>query len=189
MRSFRQILEESKEIYEFRIKVAGEFDNEKLNKLESALQKFSLGSITKPKRTPIQEHPQDFPPSVVNKEVHIIDVEFEYPSTPAELQTLVSDALCVSEGNVIVMDRHSHVEADREAHIEKTKKPEKYKTLLTSEYEKTPGKPPYGDEYNKKMLKQYKTTKFKIAGEAQENSSPFMDEDKSGKTSPVGSTK
>ena len=185
-KTFKDFLAESERTYEFRIKVAGDFDEDKLPKLENAFEKFGVINVTKPNRTPVQEHPQDFPPEIINREVHMFDVEFAYPSTPQELSVIVSEVMCVSEGHVVVMDRYSHAELEREEHIANTKKSKKYKPLLQSDYEKTPGKPPYGNDYNKKMLKAHKTAKFKSAAGEGMKDNPY--ETSPGNTkSPIGS--
>ena len=60
MKSFRSYLVESEQTYKFRIKMAEKCDDEKMDALETALQKYDMKSISKPKKTPIQEHPMDF---------------------------------------------------------------------------------------------------------------------------------
>ena len=55
MKSFVEYLIESSKTYEFRIKIAGEVTDDQMQRIESLMEKFGLESITKPKRTPIQE--------------------------------------------------------------------------------------------------------------------------------------
>ena len=57
MKSLKSYLVESEQTYKFRIKMAEKCDDETMNALESALEKYEVASISKPKKTPIQEHP------------------------------------------------------------------------------------------------------------------------------------
>ena len=66
MKSFRSYLVESEQTYKFRIKLANELSAETMDALETALEKYEVASISKPKKTPIQEHPMDF--QTLNKE-------------------------------------------------------------------------------------------------------------------------
>jgi hypothetical protein len=54
MKSFSEYLIESEQDYTFRIKVACECSDEMLDKMETALEKWELKSLSKPRRTPIQ---------------------------------------------------------------------------------------------------------------------------------------
>lgn len=80
MKSFKQYLTESKKEYKFRIKYAGTLTDSQIDRIEMALGKYSVLDMSKPKTTPIQEHPMDFQ-TLKNSEVSIVDVTVDYPST------------------------------------------------------------------------------------------------------------
>ena len=50
-----------------------------VDSIETALEKYELKSLSKPKKTPIQEHPMDFQ-TINNAEVHIMDAEVKFSS-------------------------------------------------------------------------------------------------------------
>jgi hypothetical protein len=61
MRSFTEVLTESKKTYEFKIGVAGPLPESFTDRLETCLRKYNISNITSGKKTPIQERPLDFP--------------------------------------------------------------------------------------------------------------------------------
>lgn len=185
MKTFVDYLVESVQSYCYRVKVAGDMPEEAMDHLEASLEKWSLESISKPKTTPIQEHPLDFP-SLSNIEVHIFDIETGYPATIAELQSCIAKCLGASESHVLVVDpEHPEVER-RDEETEEEDKP--YKPLLGSDYEKEKHEIEYGDKFNKKFLKDQETRKYKIAG-GKTPKAKMLDKEPQGNLSPIGSTK
>ena len=61
MKTFAEILNESKATYSFNIGIAGELPEGIEDRLESVMQKFTVRNFTKGKKTPIQKRPLDFP--------------------------------------------------------------------------------------------------------------------------------
>lgn len=84
MKTFAEYLTESKQTFEYRIKIAGDLDKDKLNQLERKLERYDLIKMTEPKKTPVMKSPAGFP-ELSNEEVHIIDVEFSYPASSQEI--------------------------------------------------------------------------------------------------------
>lgn len=78
MKSLKHFILESIHTYNYRIKVAGDIDETKLELLKFNLQKFSPVKITGPKSTPIQRNPEGFE-GVTNQPVNIIEMECRYP--------------------------------------------------------------------------------------------------------------
>jgi hypothetical protein len=78
MKSFRHFLVESIKTYRYKIKIAGDPDNNWMELFVYNLNKFDPVKIGEPKRTPIQENPFGFP-HLKNQSVSIIDAEFRYP--------------------------------------------------------------------------------------------------------------
>ena len=127
MRSFSQILTESKKTYEFKIGVAGELPEGFQDRLETALQKFSLVNVSTGKKTPIQERPLDFP-QLQNTEVTYYEVEVEYPTTSQVLQEYLGGVCVVPQSHIIVRN-----DADPREEYQETKDDAPYEAMLTTE--------------------------------------------------------
>ena len=127
MRSFKTILTESKKTYEFKIGIAGELPEGFADRLETALQKFSLVNLSSGKKTPIQERPLDFP-QLQNMEVTYFETEVEYPTTVQVLHEYLGKACTVSVSNIIVRNLNEPIELDQN-----TKEDEVYEPILTKE--------------------------------------------------------
>lgn len=84
MKTFAEYLAESKQTFQYRIKIAGELDSDKVNALEKKLDKYDLIKMSEPKKTPVMKSPAGFP-ELSNEEVHIIDVELSYPASSQEV--------------------------------------------------------------------------------------------------------
>lgn len=186
MKSFKQFLTESAKQYTFRIKVAGEITPEDMDKIENVLDKWSLVAASKPKRTPIQEHPMDFP-QLTNMEVSMVSVIVDYPATPKEIEIAIHDRTGIPADHIRVYNNDDPHEAERED--DAAKEEEEYKPLLTSAYPKTEKDVPFGDKYNKQFLKDLeKMPKMKVAGPSTPKAKTSNDSPQ-GTQSPVGSTK
>lgn len=128
MKSFKDILTESKKTYKFIVRVAGDLPEGFAERLETNLKKFDLVSIGSGKRTPIQERPLDFP-QLQNIETHSFEAEVNYPTTPQVLENYLTDNCVIPRGHLIVRVPGEPVELSQE---EKTESP--YESLLqTSE--------------------------------------------------------
>lgn len=88
MKSFLEYLTESKKTYSFKIKVAGDLEEGFEERLKSAMEKYSVASMSKGKRTPIQEMPLDFP-KLKNTHVTTFDLEVYYPTTTQVLEAYI----------------------------------------------------------------------------------------------------
>lgn len=87
MRSLKQYIVESIHTYDYRIRVAGDIDENKLDLLKYNLQKFSPVRISEPKTTPIQKAVAGFP-GVNNERVTTIEMECRYPVIDAFVKQL-----------------------------------------------------------------------------------------------------
>jgi hypothetical protein len=101
MRSFKEILTESKKTYEFKIGVAGPLPEGLEDRMETVLKKFNVSSMTSGKKTPIQERPLDFP-QLQNMEVTYFEVAVEYPTTSQVLQEYVGKCCGIQQAHIIV---------------------------------------------------------------------------------------
>jgi hypothetical protein len=101
MKSFSTYLTESKKMYSFKIGLAGELPEGFEDRMETALEKFSVAKLTSGKKTPIQERPLDFP-QLENCEVTYYEVDLEYPTTVQVLQEYLGSVCSVPQSHIIV---------------------------------------------------------------------------------------
>ena len=100
MKSFAQYLVETRQTFDYRIKILGDVDAELINALEEKLQQFDVVKMTEPKKTPIQNVLPDFP-DVKNESCTIMDVTFNYPATPPQI-TQMAELLGMNPNHIII---------------------------------------------------------------------------------------
>ena len=127
MRSFKDILTESKKTYQFKIGVAGELPESFTDKLETSMKKFGLVSVSTAKKTPIQERPLDFP-QLQNMEVTYYEAEVEYPTTSQVMQEYVGSCCAIPQSHIIVRNAN-----DPREEYQETKDDAPYEAMLTTE--------------------------------------------------------
>ena len=127
MRSFTEILTESKKTYEFKIGVAGPLPEGFEDAMETSLKKFKVLNMTSGKKTPIQERPLDFP-QLQNTEVTYFEVSMEYPTTSQVLQEYVGKCCKVDQAHIIVRNAN-----DPREEYQETKDDAPYEAMLTKE--------------------------------------------------------
>jgi hypothetical protein len=163
MKLFKQYLDESKKTYDFRVKLANtKIDADVKSSIESALEAFDLDSIHGMKSLPIQNHPRDFP-SHGPCEVNVFEITLNYPATDAQVhQSLVKHAKLIPS-NLLVIPRNAPELIMRDEDFEKQQNDKKEALLNQKEMTTNTPEVPYGDEYNKKLLKSLPTRKFEFA--------------------------
>ena len=112
-RTFTSYLTESDRTYHFRIKLANMPEGAVVDSIETALEKYELKSLSKPKKTPIQEHPMDFQ-TINNAEVHIMDAEVKYPTTADVLFNYLADSVGIPHKHLVVINKDHPEEIARE---------------------------------------------------------------------------
>ena len=127
MRSFSEILTESKKIYSFLIKVAGDLPEGCEASMKTALEKFSVSKISSAKKTPIQEAPLDFP-SLKNMEVYTWEVDVNYPTTREVLENYIASNCSIPRGHIVVRVPGEPLELQQEP-----KNEEPYESMLNTE--------------------------------------------------------
>ena len=128
MRSFKEILTESKKTYEFKIGIAGpDCTPECVEKMETCLKKYSVVNITPGKKTPIQERPLDFP-QLQNTEVTYFEAEVEYPTTSQVLQEYIARCCGLDQAHIIVRNAN-----DPREEYQETKDDAPYEPMLGKE--------------------------------------------------------
>lgn len=188
MKTFKEYLAESKKLYVFRVKVAGELPENFQEDLKTRLDRCKVVTFEKVETTPIQQVPLDFP-NLSNKEVHIFNVVMEYPITGPEIATEIKETGLTEECfRVRGAGEPSEVEQVQLADVMSDKKKE---PLLTDSQYKEAGKVNhpdwFGDDYNKSFLKDLQKTakERKKDGAQAEVKLAKQKQDKSGVSSPM----
>ena len=148
-------LTESAKEYKFKLKFAvNEWAPEQTDKLERALSRYDLRSITTFKETPIQESPLDFP-NIKNTKVFVTEIVLGYPATLDMLRRFVADKTCVHEAAVAVYSANDPRDVYTAEWLERMSPEfkEAYTPRLGSDPEQTVV-PAYGAEQTKDLLDQ-----------------------------------
>ena len=127
MRKFVEYLTEAQKTYKFKVRVAGDLPEGFADRLESALTKYDIVSISAGKKTPISEKPLDFP-QLQNMEVTHYDIEVNYPATAFVLEQYLSVETGVGHSHIIVRGEGDPVERYQEP-TDKTP----YESILNTE--------------------------------------------------------
>jgi hypothetical protein len=131
MKSFKQHLLESKQSYEFKVKIAGEPADEQLDKFKGSLDRFVVELFQRNTRTPIQETHVDFPEHK-NISVTTYDIMLSYPATSFQVRQLASESLGLSECCVKVRNLKEQEEQELNHKFDE----KSGKALLGKDYEK-----------------------------------------------------
>ena len=100
MKKFQEYLAESERTYNYRIKIVGDIAPDFVKMLEEKLKQFDPVKISKPKTTPVQLKPADFPKHS-NDSVTSMDVEFRYPAIEPQIKQIAQ--LLFLDPNRIIM--------------------------------------------------------------------------------------
>jgi len=166
MKSFAQYLVETRQTFDYRIKILGDVDAELINGLEEKLQQFDVVSMTEPKSTPIQKTLPDFP-DAKNDSVTFMDVTFNYPATPPQI-TQMAELLGMNPNHIIIQSQAyaDSVEEERKGYeeqpdpvlgTEEGEQPENAESKKASEYYAA-------DPYKREVVGNEYSSDFTIAG-------------------------
>lgn len=188
MKSFREYLAESKKMYTFKVKVAGELPEGFVENLKKTLSDKHASHIEKINAVPIQRQPLDFP-ALQNSEVTIFEVACEYPINTQEMIERIKN-LNLPESNFIV--RTGADIGDYERSTFDIDSDKDFQVLLNSEDDKNQKikhKDYFGDDFNRDFLKDLQKTskERKKDNEQVEYKIPAQKEDEAGTKSPMGS--
>jgi hypothetical protein len=128
MKNFQQYLAESERTYNYRIKIVGDVAPDFVKQLEEKLAQFDVVKITKPKTTPVQLQPADFPKHS-NDSVTSMDVEFRYPAIEPQIKQIAQ--LLMMDPNRIIMLTTPHEEG---MNTERERVAAQNKDLLDTDY-------------------------------------------------------
>ena len=90
MKTLKEYLAESKKVYSFKIKVAGELPEKFQENLKTKFDRCKVVTLEKVATTPVQKLPLDFP-TLENKEVTVFEIVCEYPITGPEIVSDIKD--------------------------------------------------------------------------------------------------
>ena len=150
MKTLKEYLTESKKVYDFKVKVAGELPESFQENLKTALERCKVLKLEKIGTTPIQSLPLDFP-TMKNCEVHIFEVICEYPITSPEI---INDVKSLGLAEDCFRVRGSDEPSETEQVLADQEQPKE--VLLTDAQVGDPkikGKDYFGDDFNRGFLK------------------------------------
>jgi len=194
MKSFKEYLTESKKVYEFKVKLAGDYKKAG-EMIKTALAQYKVESCSAGKRLPIAETHADFP-HIANTNVTMFDVCTAYPVTSQQVRALIAEKCRCPIDSVRVRNLAEAAE-DELNHANDNKSGE---SLLNKEYEtESAGQKLVGEKQkmslikelmkDKKTLEQYKGVNDALLASKAPSESVAADTAKVNTKSPVGSTK
>lgn len=149
MKSFKEYLTESKKVYEFKVKIAGECPKDCASKIKQVLAQYKVESVSAGKSTPIQEFQPDFP-TLKNVNLTVFEVATSYPANSLQIRSTISDGLGLTPAQVIVRTPGEEAEeAINRAHAEKTGK-----AVLGTDYEASNHQDVVGEKHLMSFLKE-----------------------------------
>jgi hypothetical protein len=188
MKTFKEYLTESKKVYNFKVKVAGELPEKFQEGLTARLGRCGVMSVKKLTTTPIQESPLDFP-ELTNMEVTVFEVICEYPVTSPEISVEIKN-MGLDENCYRVRGANEPTEQEQVlAAVEPSGEALLDEIDLEKGNTKVKHKDYFGDEFNKGFLKDLsKTAKQQKKDSGQgEYKLPKTKQDKVGAKSALGS--
>ena len=149
MKSFKEYLTESKKVYEFKVKIAGDCPEDCSAQIKGALAQFHVASVSSGKRTPIQERHSEFPEHK-NVSMSVFDVTTNYPATSLQVQDLVASGLGLTHSCVKV----KNLAEEKEHEINHANDERSGKALVGTDYEPSNHQALVGEEYKMNFLKE-----------------------------------
>jgi hypothetical protein len=187
MKTFKEYLTESKKVYNFKIKVAGELPEDFEKNLKEKLDRCKVATFQKVTETPIQALPLDFPDHP-NMPVTIWEVICEYPITAPEI---VNDLRETGIPESCFRVRGANEPSEQEQILAQVE-PSGESVLNDVQLKDAPKvnhKDYFGDDFNKGFLKDLaKAAKERVKDGGQaEYKLPKAKQDKAGAKSAIGS--
>jgi hypothetical protein len=153
MKSFKQYLQESKQTYTFRLKLAKELSNEELDRIERHLVKYDVQKFSAPKKLMLQGTPYDFP-QLRGYEIYVTEFTTTYPVSAYQLHVEIQNLIGLPDG---LMKVHSDQEPLEKQEMAGESKDEATSLLADPDYkeaEKVDANDYYGDKYNTKFVQE-----------------------------------
>lgn len=156
MKSFKEYLIESKKIYEFKIKIAGDCPKDSVAKIKEALTTYKVESCSAGRSIPIAEKQVDFP-KLENVGVTIFDVSLSYPTNTVQVREAVADKLKVVPANIRVRNMAEEEELAINHEFD-----DKTNPALGHDYESSNHQDLVGTKHSMSLLKQLSKTKHTL---------------------------
>ena len=112
MKNFAQYLVETKQTFDYRIKIAGDITAEQMNQLEKSMAQFDVIKMSEKKSTPVMKTLPDFP-KFENERVTHMDVSFNYPATEIGMRQ-VCELLGMDPNRMLMQPREYAEKLDQE---------------------------------------------------------------------------
>lgn len=138
MKSFTEYLTESKKVYQFKVKIAGDQPDNIVEQIKGSLDQFHVSSVSKGGTAPIQERHSEFPEHK-NIGMTIYDVTTDYPATAAQIRDIVASGLGVTLSHIVVRNmaeereheiNHEHDERTHTAIVGTTQTPSNHGNMV-----------------------------------------------------------
>lgn len=162
MSLLKQYIAESVKTYNFKVKIAGDLNEDTVEKMNAALKKYDCDGVGKGKRTPIQETPLEFP-EMKNTHVTIFDINCRYPVTSHVLTQYLAEKLAMSASCIRVRNPGEEAEVELNSLAIGRVGKSSTEAVLNQPYEKSDNQNLVGDKRNIDFLKEL--SQFKHEGE------------------------
>ena len=164
MKSLNEYLIESKQEYNYRIKIAGDLSDETVTQMEKAFAAFDLINLTGPKTTPVTKHPLGFN-GLENETVNILDATFSYPATTEQFVEIAKQCGVAANRIIVLNKAFDDSMNDEEANKEKSDEDGLLARDLpqdTAEHKKA--NKDYGDSYQENAIQNRAKSEYEVAG-------------------------
>jgi len=122
MKSFKEYLTESKKVYEFKIKIAGDHTTDAVAQIKAALAEFHVASVSSGRTSPISERQSDFPEHR-NTQMTVYDITTNYPATSLQIRDRIASGLAVTHNHIKITSLAEELENEiNHEHDERTGK-------------------------------------------------------------------
>ena len=157
MKSFKDYLVENKNVYEFKVKIAGDCPKDCAMLIKRGLSKFHVESCSSGKSSPIQETQVDFP-GHKNVAITMFDVTTSYPATSVEIANLIAEHANILPGSIKVRNLKEQEEEElNNANAEPTGE-----ALIEKDYAKEDNQSLVGDKHSMSLLKELSKKKVEL---------------------------
>ena len=154
MKSFKQYLLESKQSYNYRIKLAQPLSDDDYSRIERHLLKYDVQKMSAPRKLPIQSTPYDFP-QLRGYEIYVAEFTTNIPVSAYQIQTEIQNLIGISDGFMKVRSDMEPLEKQEQAELASQGEAE---SLLAdenySEAESVNADDYYGEKYNTKFVQE-----------------------------------
>ena len=184
MSDFKHYLTEAIKQYDYRIKVAGDIDKDFTSRMETCLQKYEVKKLSAGKKTPIQEHPLDFP-TLTNQLVNIFELTTNYPVSVRELKEYIADHMNISPIMIVVKKPGEPTEEYQEQMKDKSEYQNLLQTVEMGSASDVKPEDMYGDKANMSLLKELLKDRDKTEFARTEKTQEVQSKEDEGSPSPL----